>query len=69
GAEPVAVPAITQSSAPSIAQLTPNRGETTTATRAAARSAGPAVSQKVGRNEPCYCGSGKKYKKCHGAVA
>jgi len=21
---------------------------------------------KVGRNEPCYCGSGKKYKKCHG---
>ena len=19
------------------------------------------------RNEPCYCGSGKKYKKCHGA--
>ena len=69
GAEPVAVPAIAQSSAPSIAQLTPNRGETTTATRAAARSAGPAVSQKVGRNEPCYCGSGKKYKKCHGAVA
>jgi preprotein translocase subunit SecA len=23
--------------------------------------------QKVGRNEPCPCGSGKKYKKCHGA--
>nr|WP_194928621.1 SEC-C metal-binding domain-containing protein [Citrobacter freundii] len=22
--------------------------------------------QKLGRNEPCYCGSGKKYKKCHG---
>ncbi len=22
---------------------------------------------KVGRNEPCTCGSGKKYKKCHGA--
>jgi SEC-C motif-containing protein len=21
---------------------------------------------KVGRNEPCPCGSGKKYKKCHG---
>jgi len=21
----------------------------------------------VGRNEPCPCGSGKKYKKCHGA--
>jgi uncharacterized protein YecA (UPF0149 family) len=21
----------------------------------------------IGRNEPCWCGSGKKYKKCHGA--
>jgi preprotein translocase subunit SecA len=24
---------------------------------------------KVGRNDPCPCGSGKKYKKCHGADA
>ncbi|HZQ41970.1 MAG TPA: SEC-C metal-binding domain-containing protein, partial [Acidobacteriaceae bacterium] len=23
--------------------------------------------QNIGRNDPCYCGSGKKYKKCHGA--
>ena len=22
---------------------------------------------KVGRNDPCPCGSGKKYKQCHGA--
>ncbi|MFQ5661929.1 MAG: preprotein translocase subunit SecA [Candidatus Paceibacteria bacterium] len=22
--------------------------------------------KKIGRNDPCYCGSGKKYKKCHG---
>jgi len=22
--------------------------------------------EKVGRNDPCPCGSGKKYKKCHG---
>ncbi len=28
-----------------------------------------AVSSKVGRNEPCPCGSGKKYKKCCGAGA
>jgi len=27
------------------------------------------ASEKVGRNEPCPCGSGKKYKKCHGAEA
>ncbi len=24
--------------------------------------------KKPGRNEPCYCGSGKKFKKCHGAL-
>jgi preprotein translocase subunit SecA len=23
--------------------------------------------EKIGRNDPCWCGSGKKYKKCHGA--
>ena len=29
----------------------------------------PARSNKVDRNGPCPCGSGKKYKKCCGAVA
>ena len=24
---------------------------------------------KLGRNDPCHCGSGKKFKKCHGAGA
>jgi preprotein translocase subunit SecA len=38
------------------------------------KSAAPAASApkklpKVGRNDPCPCGSGKKYKKCHGAEA
>src|SRR5262249_18285463 len=28
-----------------------------------------AVSAKVGRNDPCPCGSGKKYKKCCGSAA
>lgn len=28
----------------------------------------PIRSAKTGPNEPCYCGSGKKYKKCHGRV-
>jgi preprotein translocase subunit SecA len=27
------------------------------------------VGAKVGRNDPCPCGSGKKFKKCHGANA
>ena len=37
----------------------------------AAESAGPFVrgERKVGRNEPCPCGSGKKYKHCHGALS
>jgi len=31
-----------------------------------ARRPSPAPGQKVGRNDPCPCGSGKKYKHCHG---
>ncbi len=27
------------------------------------------VAPKVGRNDPCACGSGKKFKKCHGQAA
>jgi len=23
---------------------------------------------KLGRNDPCFCGSGKKFKKCHGVA-
>jgi preprotein translocase subunit SecA len=30
-------------------------------------STGPGGVARVGRNDPCPCGSGKKYKKCHGA--
>ena len=30
--------------------------------------AASAVGQKVGRNEPCPCGSGKKFKHCHGKL-
>jgi preprotein translocase subunit SecA len=32
----------------------------------ASSGAGKAVEGKIGRNDPCPCGSGKKYKKCHG---
>jgi SWIM/SEC-C metal-binding protein len=28
----------------------------------------PLISQKVGKNDPCSCGSGKKYKKCCGTT-
>ena len=38
-------------------------GAPTPAAQAAPASTGP----KVGRNDPCWCGSGKKFKRCHGA--
>jgi hypothetical protein len=36
------------------------------APRAAANPGEPRSGQKVGRNDPCPCGSGRKYKHCHG---
>jgi len=41
------------------AQHSPTTGPPTTVRRS---------TPKVGRNDPCPCGSGKKYKKCHGAM-
>jgi preprotein translocase subunit SecA len=36
---------------------------------APAKSASGVTADKVGRNDQCPCGSGKKYKRCHGAAA
>jgi preprotein translocase subunit SecA len=54
--------------------VTGNAGPAATAAAAAtagngAGTAGPARASgpKIGRNDPCWCGSGKKYKRCHGA--
>src|SRR5690606_1363603 len=44
-------------------QATTNRGPDAESAGAAQRR----VATKVGRNDPCPCGSGKKYKKCCGA--
>ncbi|MDH5641201.1 MAG: preprotein translocase subunit SecA [Nitrospira sp.] len=44
-------------------KLTLNRGDEPVSAPAPVRS----DANKVGRNDPCPCGSGKKYKKCHGA--
>jgi uncharacterized protein YecA (UPF0149 family) len=47
--------------APDVSRLETNRGE------AAERKAEPVTAaDEPGRNDPCPCGSGKKYKKCHG---
>ena len=46
----------------------PPSGGTSVMTKVVNRSrdAVPAGERKVGRNEACPCGSGKKYKRCHG---
>ncbi len=59
-----AAPVLRRSAAPSPAQLRTNRDETPATQRAAT-----ATAARVGRNDPCHCGSGKKFKKCHGALA
>jgi preprotein translocase subunit SecA len=35
----------------------------------AAIPAARANGRKIGRNDPCWCGSGKKFKRCHGVAA
>ena len=55
-------------------QVTPERVQTAKPTEARLAGDEPRQprkvkpSQKVGRNDPCPCGSGKKYKNCHGKV-
>ncbi|MGH9109323.1 MAG: SEC-C metal-binding domain-containing protein, partial [Acidimicrobiales bacterium] len=45
------------------------RGRPEAATTApAADPAADAAQPKLGRNDPCWCGSGKKFKFCHGAA-
>ncbi len=46
---------------------TPAREPAGVAATAGGKAADPAAGKrKLGRNDPCWCGSGKKYKKCHG---
>jgi preprotein translocase subunit SecA len=44
-------------------------GDAVHTNREAASAAQASGAEKVGRNELCPCGSGKKYKRCHGAAA
>jgi len=61
-------PAAAASAAPPRTITTRGVGSASAAASAAAQSTGTATSEKVGRNDPCPCGSGLKYKKCHGAA-
>jgi preprotein translocase subunit SecA len=57
---PTGEPAPASADGPNGATRPARAGATPVGTRVGA-------AQKVGRNDPCPCGSGKKYKKCHGA--
>ena len=51
--------------------MSPARGRTrrVAAGRSARRASRPAPARTVGRNDACPCGSGRKYKRCHGRSA
>ena len=51
--------------APAMRQMQESLGDRALA-RPPATDGRPAGVAKVGRNDPCWCGSGVKYKKCHG---
>ena len=62
-------PSATAAPAEAAAQAaTPSQGRPAAATAAAAVAPFVRETAKVGRNEPCPCGSGLKYKQCHGKL-
>ena len=72
--QPVATPATRMvESRPAINGTGADGTSGTAVAAGAAAAAGGGAAQpvraatKIGRNDPCYCGSGKKYKRCHGA--
>ncbi len=74
GARPAREPAFSSAGVASSAAIRDLKPDDSGA-RAALQSGGgtqsgaPATAEKEpGRNDPCHCGSGKKYKKCHGAA-
>jgi len=54
-------------SAPSPAAVAAAQAQLRARAEAAAAARAPRQSEapKIGRNDPCHCGSGKKYKNCH----
>ena len=54
-----------RSAAPPRPRTIVNRYETSTKAPVFNVPAASAPARKIGRNDPCWCGSGKKYKNCH----
>ena len=64
---PVRPPVPTQTSHAGLSAFDQARSQARPATSAPPQPRTPVqTEEKVGRNDPCPCGSGKKYKKCHG---
>jgi preprotein translocase subunit SecA len=59
-----------QTSRPGLEQAAPSNGRQTSSQRQAppppVKTEPVRAEKKIGRNDPCPCGSGKKYKQCHG---
>ena len=69
--QPVGAPRMDAAAAERLLGPAPRGPSATMRTNLSSEPARPAVAtgEKVGRNDPCPCGSGKKYKKCHGEGA
>jgi preprotein translocase subunit SecA len=70
--EAVEAPRSAKAAAPAQPAPAPKRAEAAPAPGKSLRSAAPtrapvsaATGNKLGRNDPCWCGSGRKYKNCH----
>src|SRR5437667_4836515 len=65
GIDPVTAKPITRELEPSVAGAGAIGGGSTST--ASPQTVVTSERDKIGRNDPCWCGSGKKFKKCHGA--
>ncbi|HEY8283970.1 MAG TPA: preprotein translocase subunit SecA [Chloroflexota bacterium] len=68
---PLALASAAPPSGPAVATAEPPRAaraEGPAITRTSSGPARPPNASKLGRNDPCWCGSGKKFKQCHGGA-
>ncbi|MDQ3890834.1 MAG: SEC-C metal-binding domain-containing protein [Actinomycetota bacterium] len=67
GAEAIQAATASPSAAAAVGAVTPAAAAATPAAAKPPQQRVAAEHEKIGRNDPCWCGSGKKFKKCHGA--
>ncbi|HVA89645.1 MAG TPA: SEC-C metal-binding domain-containing protein, partial [Chloroflexota bacterium] len=68
--QPLALASAAPPAGPAVATAPPPvaRAEGPALTRTSSGPARPPNASKLGRNDPCWCGSGKKFKQCHGGA-